>query len=702
MIRGKKRNKFDGRSRRWRGRRGVVAMIAMLFLMLLSTLAVAMYSLSTLNTQSSYNLSDLQRARATAESGMRWFSYRLQHMQRPKTRVGNITSAIAANLWVPLTTAVSNDLANQALTPERGVTVSGDLLTTSSISVDETKGRFFITMQQHPLVPGDLLDARYVRITSTGTYGKATRSISMEFKIDKKVKFAVLGRVEVQLGKNTLVEGNIGMLTPNKYPPFISLSDFKHLTPALDTKINNFESFLASNHTGLDGRISVNNANEFQAATKAGYADVNGDGYIDEYDLFLKEFDKNGDHQITAMEFTQPNTNTQYDPNLLSAIDNLGGPLNPTDPVRAGYQDGTISNNDAYAKIKGQVLLATSSSAWASNLASQGQSLNSMFAGPIVPPSPNLAPVQFGVDPNSLFTLDPANFDTSSFAAKVGPNAGPSSVTATTVQNAVLSTAMANGGTLVEHTPAGSTSWQATYQRPVYKNMNFVNCKIPKGLNALFSNCTFSGVTFVDMTTNITNSGGSTVTDPGSGMAWSQRMKSGSFSNNTTLTAANSYGYTDGNNLHFDNCTINGPLASTSPTAYTHFSNSWEFTGSSYFNNVADQTATIIAPQVNIEMGSYSAPSQAPSTLLGVVVVGNIDIRGTTLVDGSILVTGIGAGNTTLGYFGDSDGSSDPNSVPTGGWGKINLRYNPNRPLPDGINVAVDVLPQPDTYKEGT
>ena len=93
-------------------------------------------------------------------------------------------------------------------------------------------------------------------------------------------------------GKNTLVEGNVGMMTPNKYPPFISLSDFKHLTPALDTKLNNFESYLASNHTGLDGRISVNNANEYAAATKAGYKDVNGDGYIDEYDLFLKEMQR--------------------------------------------------------------------------------------------------------------------------------------------------------------------------------------------------------------------------------------------------------------------------------------------------------------------------------------------------------------------------------------------------------------------------
>jgi hypothetical protein len=185
-------------------------------------------------------------------------------------------------------------------------------------------------------------------------------------------------------------------------------------------------------------------------------------------------------------------------------------------------------------------------------------------------------------------------------------------------------------------------------------------------------------------------------------MTWSQRMRSGGFSNNTALTAANSYGFTDGNNLHFDSCTINGPLASDVPTAYTHFTNSWEFTGSSYFNNTSDPTATIVAPQVNIEMGSYVAPSQAPSTLLGVVVVGNIDIRGTTLVDGSIIVTGDGAGNTTLGYFGDSDASSDPNAVPTGGWGKINLRYNPYRPLPDGINIPIDILPNPDTYVEGS
>jgi hypothetical protein len=324
-----------------------------------------------------------------------------------------------------------------------------------------------------------------------------------------------------------------------------------------------------------------------------------------------------------------------------------------------------------------------------------------MFAGPIVPPAGSPA-VEFGVSPNQLFDLSPANFDTSTFANRTGTNAGATSKTATVIQNAVLSPTDANGGTANEQTPYGSTTWQATYKRPVFKNMTFVNCQIPVGMNALFQNCTFQGTTFVHMTTNITNSSGQTTTDKNDGMTWSQRMKSGSFSNTTVLTATNSYGFSQGNNLRFDNCTINGPIASDVPTAYTHFTNSWEFTGATMFNNTVDQTATIVAPQTNIEMGSFLDPGAAPSTLVGVVVAGNIDIRGNTLIDGSVIVTGDGAGNTTLGWFGNNDANTDPNAVPTDGtgWGKLNLRYNPYRALPDGINIPIDILPQPGSYAE--
>ncbi len=100
------------------------------------------------------------------------------------------------------------------------------------------------------------------------------------------------------------------------------------------------------------------------------------------------------------------------------------------------------------------------------------------------------------------------------------------------------------------------------------------------------------------------------------------------------------------------------------PTAYTHFADSWEFDGNTTFNNSVDQSVTIMAPQTNIEMGSYVDPAGNPSTLVGVVVAGNLDIRGSAIVDGSVLVTGAQlATNTTLGYFGTTD--SGPARAPT-------------------------------------
>jgi hypothetical protein len=185
-------------------------------------------------------------------------------------------------------------------------------------------------------------------------------------------------------------------------------------------------------------------------------------------------------------------------------------------------------------------------------------------------------------------------------------------------------------------------------------------------------------------------------------MNYSKKMKSGTFSKSTVLTETNSWGFVRGNNVRFNDCTIEGPVSADVRTAYTHFSDSWEFTGATLFNNKVDQTATILCPQTNIEMGSFTDPAQAPSTLIGVVVAGNIDIRGSGFVDGCIIVTGDGAGNTTMGWFGPSDSSTDPSSpMPEGGWGKLNIRYNPHRALPDGINIAIDILPSVSTYAEG-
>lgn len=705
-------------------RRGATAVLAMLFLTLFSTLAVAMYSVGTLNTQTAHNLSDAERARSAAESGLRWTAWRFLRMNRPKTAIGNITASAANTLWPAIKTAVKNDFAAMLTPAERTITDAGSYLTSASIATSSGPERFAVRIQQHPLNGSDTLDQRVLRVTCTGTCGGATRTVYMDFQIDKKVKFAVAGKVPIQLGRNVLVEGPVAMATtaqPSGQPPILAMSDFRNLTTHLTGQVDAFRTFLEANYSGYDNRVAASNATVWNKAVSAGFTDVNADGYIDEYDLFLKEFDSNKNKAVSASEFTNSSTGKLYDDSLMTVIDNLGGPLYTGDQTRSGYQDGTIDNRDGYAKVRGQILVAETSDSLISRLKANNQTILDVIQGPIVTTDPSTPPVKFGAGASDIFDLSPADFDTSGFLSKVGTNAGTTSKSvvapnagSSTITNAVVSGADANGyidsgghvqKTLTgDQTPYGSTSYQAKYDRPVFTNVTFRNCKIAKGTNALFSNCTFEGVTFVDMTTNITNSSGQTTTNKDDGMTWSKRMQAGkgTFSATTSLNATNSLGFTDGNNLRFNDCTFHGPMISTVPTAYTHFSNSWEFTGKTLFDNQVDQTATIIAPQANIEMGSFTDPTKAPSTLTGVVVAGNIDIRGTGVVDGSILVTGDGAGNTTLGWFGASDGATDTSApMPEGGFGRLNLRYNPYRPMPDGINVAIDILPDISTYAEG-
>lgn len=412
-------------------------------------------------------------------------------------------------------------------------------------------------------------------------------------------------------------------------------------------------------------------------------------------------------------------TGLLYDANLFSAIDGLGAPLTGNEVIRAGYNDGYLDKKDGYAKVRGRVAMATSKSAWESEEASKGRTIHDQMRGPIVAENRGAA-VKFDAA-DDIFDLNPQNFEPCANVYRsmsaVGDREEGVVRSGSYIANTTLASSDANGGTVTERTPLGSTKYQATYLRPVFRNMTFKNVTIPKGLNALFENCTFDGVTFVDTERNIIDynaSGHPQINDdPGKAWNWVKKaIASGTklpskFEDRVLIGSGTpaagqqrTHGSAYGNNLRFHNCTMRGPIANNYATAYTHCANSWEFTGETKFENLVDQTATIVAPQTNIEMGSFTNPNEAPSTLIGVVVAGNIDIRGTSVVDGSIVVTGNGAGNTTLGYFGSDDSDTDPAAMPEGGFGRLNLRYNPSRTLPDGIMVPVDVLPVAGSYRE--
>ncbi|MGF1634666.1 MAG: hypothetical protein ACFCVE_12505 [Phycisphaerae bacterium] len=725
-------------------RNGAAAVLAMMFLVLLVTLSLAMYATATMNLQSAANLSGVQRARMLAESGLRWQSYRFRVMDRPIVSEGNLTySVVADKVWPLLMDDIEADWLSLPGGGVGTITRGSDFIECSGVQIDDRPGAFAVRVERLASYSTDPTSPEYrhfIRVTSTGSVGDETRqvrrSVQMDFLLDKRIKFAVVGKTRIQLGRNTLVEGPVAMATTGRYPPVLILSDFDQLDPALTSRVRDFQNWLENNHSGYDGRVSIHHPVEGPAVLSAGFSDYNLDGYVDEFDLFMEHYDSNGDLKIDRAEFSVGGE--LIEPELWRAIDNLGAPLFAGDVLRDGWNDDVIDNRDAYAKIRGYMQIAPTHQAWENQLSSS-DSIHNYIQGPMIPDPPGTEPVQFGVQQAAMIDLNPANFEGAAegFEKLAGPasdrptartyrqardasgtplfDAGGNPVQeVAVVANAVLTVADASlmvdaGGNpvperTVEQTPLGSASYQATYDRPVFRDMHFKNVIVPKGMNALFENCTFEGSTFVDMERDIVVNGKVT-TSNSDGMKWSKRMKSGSFSKNKALDASNSHGAALGNNIRFNNCEFRGPIAGKYSTAYTHFTNSWEFTGSTKFEIDEDEewkkTATIVAPNTNIEMGSFTNPNDAPSTLVGVVVAGNIDIRGTSIVDGSVIVTGDGAGNTTLGYFGPDDADTDPTAMPDGGFGLLNVRYNPYRALPDGILIPVDILADADTYREG-
>jgi hypothetical protein len=226
-----------------------------------------------------------------------------------------------------------------------------------------------------------------------------------------------------------------------------------------------------------------------------------------------------------------------------------GNGLLDVDPFRKGYQNGIIDNHDGYSKITGQVLLAQSASASSVDQRQRlGQDHQRLHAGGVAPLETGQQTVKFGASGNDLLDLDPANFEQAAeaFRNKTGSTMG------TTVRGAAASRTRRSSdrhAVLVPYpaTTCGDdrrrheaalhevilktdvrrrqrrarlrqgqghqrpadvrhststarsvrTSWQATYRRPVFYGITFKNVRIPKGINGLFENCKFEGVTFV-------------------------------------------------------------------------------------------------------------------------------------------------------------------------------------------------------------
>jgi hypothetical protein len=409
-----------------------------------------------------------------------------------------------------------------------------------------------------------------------------SRTISQDFRLSKSVRHAIMSANRVMIGSNVMVTGDIGSrynaVTHNNGDPLTLRSDFKGIHPILDQKLAALHAAIAAYDVDGDNRLRVghpvegaaipDNNNDYDGDGRPdnAFADVTGDGYVDEFDLFINHYDRDGDarvvlsHALTAgtpaagrtPEFTDDdelallidtnrpdrnrngvwgfvdaNGNGRWDSDeLMADVDTDSGAFR--DQV-LGYRDGFIDRKDQYAKVAGTMKFRATKEAWES---AQGTVADTLV-GPFVPGQGNSA-VMYGVSDAVLPPVDASVFtgqrtalqnaaDGLPFANQVASQLGVSVAQLATYDsprpadprapwfrrldpNHDATSLPANASTAYwEKMPYNSPSYSDIYFRPVYYNMTFKDVQIPEGNNGLFVNCTFVGVTWVRTNTTHTH-----------------------------------------------------------------------------------------------------------------------------------------------------------------------------------------------------
>lgn len=325
------------------------------------------------------------------------------------------------------------------------------------------------------LLYAPLTDGATIRVISIGydfVDGRdpMTRTITKDFRLSKSADHAVLSPARVMVGKNVQIVGDLGAsyddLEFEFGDPLIMRSDFRNLHPVLDAKLEALYAVLSNPAIDVDGdnRLRVGHPVE-GAGIPGGYdgddgdpeptatfSDATGDGYVDEYDVFINHFDTASpkDNRVhIATEFVDDDGDV-LDADLAELIDggtpdrNENGVWGFADldgdgvyepdatPAEAmhdwawvdddgdgvaskvnfdqelGYLDGYLDDMDRYVKLNGQAVFRVSSSDWET----AQPSFESRMEGAIRAQSEADAPRVFGADLNALPDVDATDFTT--------------------------------------------------------------------------------------------------------------------------------------------------------------------------------------------------------------------------------------------------------------------------------------------------
>jgi hypothetical protein len=333
----------------------------MMFLILFGSLAAAMAIMSKGNIVTAATHQHVIRAQGAAETGLAIAEHRLaEAVGRFVVSKGTIDQAFGIKLWsgsytsgdgtvtvLPPTSYATSTIGANGLkeaigqihtqdtnTVDLGIALNSvtiapnpqaDLNVFATTDWVRTPGVALGTEADHAHPTGTafqidyalLKDGTGIRVMCTGydfgyqrihgtTSEPITRRIIEDFNLAKRVNAAVMSPSKIMIGKNVMVEGDLGasyMDTNQQYgDPIIMKSDFYGLEPGLDAELTKLFNALATYDVDKDNRLRIGHPIEgahLPDYSDLGYpgttCDVTGDGYLDEFDVFIMYYDgRNG------------------------------------------------------------------------------------------------------------------------------------------------------------------------------------------------------------------------------------------------------------------------------------------------------------------------------------------------------------------------------------------------------------------------
>lgn len=626
-----------------RRRRGIAMIAALIFITLFSALSVGFLSMTSGNVQMASNHHQANAAFNAALSGLECAKYIAATTPTIYTGYNYVTASESDQIWDNLCSRLATvRLGNRSVSSVRtfeDTTGSGEEIATTDIPYGSGGAWFRLRFYRYDATP------LTIHIQSIGQEGQLSRTVHQEMDITKDsevLNYAIAGRGRMWITGDTTIHGDIySSWDRTDISPFNMTSD-----SVVEGSVNTCMAWQDIMEQGSfqmqtyehdsSGRLVLNDG---KSVTSGGtLVHDNGNTIYDAYGRAIDVFDcdfASVDGEYSVVLDSSGNPVQGYVRNEAGMWMSIGE-VTYGNPVEAYNADGSrvVSSSD---ELKGQYETAN-------------------YAQP---------------DQDNIPGLSISDYDTSMYSNPGGTIYGSSSPSRYYGELDSFSASDSGRKYRYEYFPHNQGSYTSgsglRLKRYIYKDQTFSNQRLPANRNAVFINCTFNDVFYIDCS-----------------------------------QSTSSY-Y---NNVRFEDCNFNGVIVTNTPNQLSWQRNALYFTGSATFNNTSSiQEATILAPHFNVNLGDANngnVQDNAENVIKGAVVGGIVDVRGNATIEGTIIsmcdtsqwssgfVTNIGA---TL-----DDGGSETVSIED--VGTITITPRPDEMLPSGIRTPVKIQPDKGTYAE--